>query len=285
MKSIAPGGRGRARRPGRLKNLAVGLAIGGLAAGCSVAGLSPSPTAGTPPSSLPSVTTPLPATPNPTPTTIRSVGTAPAGAWSGISWISAGAAFPQTPAPTTTSGYAQVYVFGWSRGYVGFRTATDPSSTTDVPTAALVSTSSADGLHWTAGRSMDVEGLMKDAVYVTQVVEGPSGLLAIGHYPPATCGGPPTVVALWTSTDGLTGLSPADGGVRLGQRLHGRRGFDRVCRLRRTQGRRYAGGVGVDRRRVLAPGPASEGDVRPGRRGWGHRLRGRLRRVGRRARR
>jgi hypothetical protein len=51
---------------------------------------------------------------------------------------------------------------------------------------------------------MDVEGLMKDAVYVTQVVEGPSGLLAIGHYPPATCGGPPTVVALWTSTDGLT---------------------------------------------------------------------------------
>jgi hypothetical protein len=41
-------------------------------------------------------------------------------------------------------------------------------------------------------------------VDITQVVEGPSGLLAVGRYPGAACGGPSTIDALWTSTDGLT---------------------------------------------------------------------------------
>jgi hypothetical protein len=67
----------------------------------------------------------------------------------------------------------------------------------------MVSTSSTDGLHWTAGRPMGVEGLT-GAVEITGVVEGPSGLLAVGRYPPGICGGPATVNALWTSTDGVT---------------------------------------------------------------------------------
>jgi hypothetical protein len=66
----------------------------------------------------------------------------------------------------------------------------------------MVSTFSADGLHWTTGRPMEVDGL-KSWVDITQVVEGPSGLLAVGRYPGAACGGPATIDALWTSTDGL----------------------------------------------------------------------------------
>ena len=86
---------------------------------------------------------------------------------------------------------------------MGFRTAFDDSSATAAPSIAMVSTSSTDGLHWTTGRPMDVQGL-KDGVDITQVVQGPAGLVAAGHYPLMACGGPPTVDALWTSTDGLT---------------------------------------------------------------------------------
>ncbi|MGA2512906.1 MAG: hypothetical protein ABSG37_04745 [Candidatus Limnocylindrales bacterium] len=108
--------------------------------------------------------------------------------------------------PSTQNGDMRVSVFGWSGGYVGFRTAYDLSDTLQA-TVALVSTYSADGLHWTAGRPMDVEGLpdASEGVAVTQVLDGPSGLLAVGEaFPPLICGGPPTVYALWTSPDGLT---------------------------------------------------------------------------------
>ncbi|MFI5259539.1 MAG: hypothetical protein ACHQ01_08030 [Candidatus Limnocylindrales bacterium] len=90
-------------------------------------------------------------------------------------------------------------LYGFSRGYVGFRTAIDQASS---PGAATVSTFSVDGLHWTTGRPMDVSGL-ESAVVITQLVEGPSGLLAVGRYPGAACG-PATIDALWTSPDGLT---------------------------------------------------------------------------------
>jgi hypothetical protein len=69
---------------------------------------------------------------------------------------------------------------------------------------SIVSTFSADGLHWTAGRPLDIEGLMKTTVGITAVIEGPSGLLAVGRYQQAACGGPATVDVLWTSSDGLT---------------------------------------------------------------------------------
>jgi hypothetical protein len=85
---------------------------------------------------------------------------------------------------------------------VGFRTAFDQSSGAEAATFSMVATSSSDGLHWTVGWPMDVESL-KDVVDITQVVEGPSGLLAVGHYGRMACGGPATVDALWTSTDGL----------------------------------------------------------------------------------
>jgi len=206
MKSIVSHHRGA--RPGRLASLLAVLAAGGLVSGCSVAAASPSPTAPAISSPFPSASTQASASPSPGPTAapLPSVGTAPAGAWSGIRWISAGSVFPQTPVPSTASGDMKVGVFGWSGGYVGFRTAFDLSDTLQV-TVAVVSTYSADGLHWTAGRPMDVEGLpdASDGVAVTQVLEGPSGLLAVGEaFPPLICGGPPTVEALWTSPDGST---------------------------------------------------------------------------------
>jgi hypothetical protein len=96
----------------------------------------------------------------------------------------------------------QVSVFGWSRGYVGFRSTSDETSP-ETPSFTMVSTTSTDGLHWTAGRALDVKGL-KDVVNITAVLEGPSGLLAVGQYGRMACGGPGTVDALWTSTDGTT---------------------------------------------------------------------------------
>jgi hypothetical protein len=93
-----------------------------------------------------------------------------------------------------------VSLYGWSRGYIGFRTAIEQGSS---PGVTMVSTFSADGLHWTAGRPL-ATGSLESWVDITQVVEGPSGLLAVGRYPGAASGGPATINALWTSTDGLT---------------------------------------------------------------------------------
>jgi len=198
-------------RVGRLRGLAIGAAAAGLLASCSVAA-SPSPTTGASPSPSGSATTQVAATPTPTlssaptptATPFPSVEAAPAGPWSGIRWISAGPVFPQTPVPVTDGGSVQVSVFGWSRGYVGFRTAVDQSNPSVAATMSIVSTFSADGLHWTAGRPLDIEGLMKTTVGITAVIEGPSGLLAVGRYQQAACGGPATVDVLWTSSDGLT---------------------------------------------------------------------------------
>lgn len=203
MKSIAS--HHQEPRLGRLGSLLVVLAAGGLVSGCSVTAAPPSPTATATPSPSPSASTQASASPTPqsTPAPLSSIGTAPAGTWSGIQWIAAGAVFPQTPVPSTTTGDWQVSLFGWSQGYVGFRTAFDDSSLTQAPTVDMVSTASADGLHWTAGRPIDIEGLT-DVVDITAVLEGPSGLLAVGYHPPTTCGGPSTVEALWTSPDGLT---------------------------------------------------------------------------------
>jgi hypothetical protein len=108
---------------------------------------------------------------------------------------------PQTPVPTRSDGSVEVDAFGWSGGYVGFRTAYDLSNGTSTPDVFMSSTSSPDGVHWTAARPLDVTGF-KDAMFVTQVLQGPSGLLALGQYMGAACGGPATIDALWTSPDG-----------------------------------------------------------------------------------
>jgi hypothetical protein len=134
------------------------------------------------------------------------VGTAPKGPWTGIRWIAAGPVFPQIPVPGGgDSPSIEVKVSGWSRGYVGFRTASswDLSGTQPTESWVTVSTASTDGLHWTPGKALDA-GDIDSRVYMSEVVEGPVGLLAVGRNPAAMCGGPPTVKALWTSPDGQT---------------------------------------------------------------------------------
>jgi hypothetical protein len=98
---------------------------------------------------------------------------------------------------------ASVSVFGWSRGYVGFRAVSNPNAIPATP-VSIFSTSSTDGLHWTAVRPLDTEGLPYLGQVITQTVEGPAGLLAVGWNNVGVCGGPPTVGGLWTSPDGLT---------------------------------------------------------------------------------
>jgi hypothetical protein len=191
----------------KIKGVLIGLATACLLAGCTAAETPSVPATSAPtassPAESPSVQATPPATPISTPTPTTGPATLPAGTWTGIKWVSAGAAFPQTPvAGTGEFSETTVGVFGWSRGYVGFRTASDQSSPQTV-SFKLVSTTSSDGLHWTAGKAMDVSGL-PFAVVVTAVVEGPAGLLAVGEsQDKATCGGPPTVAATWTSTDGV----------------------------------------------------------------------------------
>ena len=186
---------------GRIRGLVVGLAAASLFAGCSVAVASPSPTSGVRPSTSNSVSTIATEAPSTTPSSLPTIGTAPAGQWTGIRWISAGPVFPQIPIAGTGKGsFVTVNLYGWSRGYVGFRNDIEQDSSMS---SLMVSTFSADGLHWTPGRPVEMAGL-KSAVDITQVVEGPSGLLAVGRYPGVACGGPATIDALWTSTDGLT---------------------------------------------------------------------------------
>jgi hypothetical protein len=127
-------------------------------------------------------------------TPLPSVGPA-AGAWSGLDWVDAGRSFPKQPGSGRTTFSARV--FGWSRGYVAFTS--DGASQADTES----STWSHDGLHWSSGRRLDWSGLDGE-VSVVGIVEGPGGLLAIGERSSGTCGGPPTIGALWTSADGAS---------------------------------------------------------------------------------
>ena len=104
------------------------------------------------------------------------------------------------PMPATDPETFEVHVFGWSRGFVAFGSDGGPGIGSTAP-ATLAATSSADGLSWTAPRGIALTGL-DDRIDIVKVVEGPAGLVAVGQVPQGTCGGPSTVGALWTSTDG-----------------------------------------------------------------------------------
>jgi hypothetical protein len=196
-------------RSGWLQILAVSLVLPALLAGCVTAGASPtaspasaptnspSPTATDSPSASPSPT----ATPTGTPEPTSSLSAAP-GKWTGIKWTDLGKIPQLYPANSDAADtYSTVTVFGWSRGYVGFQTIV--TSDTRLGTGTMVSTSSPDAVHWTPDRAMTVTGI-DYPLTITAVLEGPSGLLAIGRITGAACGGPSTVSAMWTSTDGQT---------------------------------------------------------------------------------
>jgi hypothetical protein len=184
------------------------LWIVGLASGCtSSQAASPAPSLGAASPSAAASPAPTP-TPRPTPaptatataTASVTVGLAPEGRWTAIHWIDAGRTFPQMS--KARSQMATLSLYGWSRGYVGFES--DGGSGSDVVRpATLVSTSSTDGLEWSAPRPIDISGF-PDRIEIAQVVEGPGGLVAVGRFSPDTCGGPPVIAGLWHSTDGAT---------------------------------------------------------------------------------
>jgi hypothetical protein len=196
----------------KLSTVVAAFGIVGLIAGCSSNQLaSPStspvaePSAGVAAASPSAAPSPMPtATPSPTPapsaTPLADVGLAPDGRWTSIQWIDAGRGFPSlAKAP---SDMYSLNVYGWSRGFVAFGSDGGQGSDSFHP-PTLVSTSSSDGLHWSAPRSIDVSGF-RDQVDIGEVAEGPAGLLAVGRYPADTCGGPPVIAGLWHSADGTT---------------------------------------------------------------------------------
>jgi hypothetical protein len=215
-------------RPGLAGGLiAIGLALAGLG-GCVATTTSPGPSAseGSPESSLPVLTaTPTFETPElPTaspettpyvttgPTMLPSTGPLPSlgpvipGRWTGLRWIAGPtspelAKNPTDPLDTVSIDFS---VFSWSGGYVGFRSC----SGEDLPSGGLSSFSitaetSPDGLRWTRLGTLE---LPHDPMYsypmaITDVVEGPAGLLAMARIALPVLGGTP-VEAIWTSADG-----------------------------------------------------------------------------------
>jgi len=148
------------------------------------------------------------ATPTATPTAVvdplPSVPPAPSGTWKSINWT----ALPTTPefgAHSLAAG-STFQVFGWSRGYVGF--AITPGQPTDDQVAAgisadptVVSSYSADGVHWHTGQKLDTAEASSNLAVIRTVIEGPAGLLAVGWW--GSCASE-YLDSLWTSSDGIS---------------------------------------------------------------------------------
>jgi hypothetical protein len=192
----------------KLSTVVVAIGVAGWIGGCSSTQLaSPSTSPATQPSASPVIASPSigpsatpAATPVPSASAPPEIGLAPEGRWTSIRWIDAAGGFPRLA--TAPSDLFDMNVYGWSGGYVAF--ASDGGQGTDpARPPTLVSSSSVDGLHWSAASKIDVSGF-PDQVDIAQVVEGPSGLLGVGRFPADTCGGPPVVAGLWHSTDGTT---------------------------------------------------------------------------------
>src|SRR5207344_2692725 len=110
--------------------------------------------------------------------------------------------------PKALTDHGSPQIFGWRHGYVAltFETADDDFGG---PTR-LISSSSRDGLHWTAPRTAPMpasmagdDGIGYHPVLFQSVLEGPGGLLAVGSGSGGTCGPPSSYDALWTSRDGV----------------------------------------------------------------------------------
>jgi hypothetical protein len=133
-----------------------------------------------------------------------------AGTWRSIEWT----ALPVTdaiganPAPGASAlpDGASFQVFGWSRGFVGFTII--PNQPTDAeasagtfPVPTVLSSYSADGVHWRTGQNLDPTAAGSRALQAFRtVLEGHDGLLAVGWS--GACGSE-FLDGLWTSTDGI----------------------------------------------------------------------------------
>jgi hypothetical protein len=148
-----------------------------------------SPATATP--SAPPTATPSPAPSAPV-SAPPSVGLAPGGPWTRIAWIDAG----RLPLGTTN-----VSVHGWSGGFIGLEQSGDYDENGTARPVVIRAAASSDGLTWSTPATFDTAGL-SGSIAIAEIVEGPSGLLALGDPYGDTCGGPAVLVALWRSADG-----------------------------------------------------------------------------------
>jgi hypothetical protein len=107
---------------------------------------------------------------------------------------------PGIAASTGASVAQEFHVLGWSKGYLGFTSAFAGKM------QSVSVTSSADGLHWHKSGRLDL-GSDDAAIVVTQLVEGPAGLLAMGEV--AGCALHKPAVRMWRSVDGVS-WTPVD---------------------------------------------------------------------------
>jgi hypothetical protein len=185
------------RASARLTAVGVGILAIMLLGGCEIGRSSTAPSSAPPvaASAAAVAASPRPeVTASPTATPLPEVGVAPAGSWGRLDWIHRGNALPVGP--------TNVNAFGWSGGFVAVATSGGDDGTGVAAPFAVTSIGSADGLHWSAERSLDATGL-GDGVEIAGLFEGPAGLLLVGDASPGACGGPPWVSALWSSSDGL----------------------------------------------------------------------------------
>ena len=194
------------RRPFRHSGLAAALAGLLLANGCAAARPStsvegspapnPSPSRSSPSlvSAAPTATAdPLPTVrTSPQPVVLPPVAAAPAGPWSRVAWLAAGSIVPVGP---------NVAVYGWSGGFVAVASSAGDTVGAQTTPTVITTTASDDGMRWSVPRTIDTSGI-DGALQIAGVVHGSAGLLLVGETVSGTCGGPPWISALWSSSDG-----------------------------------------------------------------------------------
>ena len=152
--------------------------------------------------------TPVPTAEPPTPAPTQDPATFPS-RWTGISWTAGPNSdeLAELAAKPQSIGFQ---IFGWSHGYLGFRSVEIPAATAGGhPSVSIVVESSLDGLQWSRGASLTPPAdyaLQASTGYpleVTDLIEGPAGLVAVGRVMVPILGGH-QVAAMWTSADGHT---------------------------------------------------------------------------------
>ena len=180
--------------PHRVPGIAIAaMFVTSLAACATVSG---SPSQAVPTSSLSSTPETLTPSSSSSPTAVPA-STDP----TGLRWVEG--AMPGVAAATDPNLDQEFHVLGWSKGYLGF-TSTFVKATGREQ--SLVVTSSADGRTWRSAGRLDF-GSDLQAITVTQLVEGPAGLLATAER--VGCALHKPAVRMWRSTDGET-WTPVD---------------------------------------------------------------------------
>ena len=190
----------RAHGPHSRRHRTIGiLAVAALLAGpiaCGPASGSLVPSISMSESASPAPTAAMTASPSPSPTSL-----AASAAPDSLRWVEGEApGVPSTSDPDVTQ---EFHLLGWSKGYLGF---TSVFSTSTGSMQRVLVTSSADGIHWNSAGRLDL-GTGHTMIVVTQVVEGPAGLLATAEV--GGCALHKPAVRMWRSLDG-TSWTPVD---------------------------------------------------------------------------